>query len=126
MATINVVVEASYCCRDSTYESYVIELLTNDEDKPLYDDDNLLIEYDKTGQLFGYDDNHNFVIYVKPINHSNDMKKTYTLFAKLKYKMANQRIFTIHDMDELKDLIRSYEIVEHKLPADYHFVYEYC
>jgi len=130
MATINVVVETSYCCSNSTYVSYIIKLLTNDEDKPLYDDDSegngVLIEYDKTGQLFGYDANDNFVIYAKPINHSNMMVKTYTLFAKLKYMMANNAIFTTNDMDELKDLIHSYEIVEHGLPANYRFVYEYC
>jgi len=129
MSTITVVVETSYCCRDSTYVSYVIELLTNDKDVALYDDDGngngVLIEYDKDGQLFGYDANDNFVRYDKHINHSNDMKKTYILFAKLKHMLANT-IFTIHDMLDLKDLIASYKVVDSKLPANYYFVYAHC
>lgn len=63
MNTITIVVESRYCCSKSTYESYVIELLTNDKDEPLYDDDDKLIEYDKDGKLFGYDEDDNFVLY---------------------------------------------------------------
>ena len=53
------------------------------------------------------------------------MKKTYTLFAKLKYMLGNEA-FTDYSMESLKDLIRGYKKVDDQLPANYYFVYEAC
>lgn len=126
MNTVTIVVESRYCCSNSTYESYVIELLTNDKDVPLYDDDGNLIEYNKDGQLFGYDEEEdNMVLYTKHVNHSDNMKKTYVLFAKLKY-ISENTLFTLSDMEDLKDFIHSYKIIDRKLPDDYYVVDEHC
>lgn len=63
--------------------------------------------------------------YIKYINHSDNMKKPYILFAKLKYILENT-VFTLSDMEDLKDFIHSYKIINGKLPDDYYVVDEHC